>query len=208
MTHSRRLLATTIAVLALALTACATPRADAPAAEPSPRFGDVHPEPPQGEIQVQGTVMDKAGAISLCIGPIAQSYPPQCAGIPLEGWDWDAAEGEETAADSTWGAYAVTGTFDGETIAVTAPPILLALFDPMVPEDPTGGEPGTTREDELLEIQQTIQDRLGDEVQSAYVENGYVRLQVVWDDGTYQDAADAEFGEKVVIVESLMQPVG
>lgn len=208
MSNSHRLLVTSITALALALTACATPRADAPAAEPTPRFGDVHPEPPPGEIQVQGTVMDKSGDVSLCIGPIAQSYPPQCAGIPLEGWSWDAAEGEETAADSTWGAYAVTGTFDGETITQAAPPILLALFDPMVPEDPTGGEPGETPEAELLEIQQTIQDRLGDEVQSAYVENGYVHLQVVWDDGTYQDGADAEFGEKVVIVDPLMQPVG
>ena len=207
MSTSRRLLATTIAVLALTLTACATPRADAPAAQPSPRFGDVHPDPPQGDVLVQGTVMDKAGAVSLCVGPIAQSYPPQCAGIPLEGWDWGAADGFETAGDSTWGAYAVTGTFDGETITSSAPPIPLALFDPMLPDDPTGGEPGHTSEAELLTIQQTAQDRLDDGVQSSFVENGYVRLQVLWDDGTYQDAADAEFGDKVVIVESLMRPV-
>jgi hypothetical protein len=209
MSTSPRLAAIALALLALALTACATPRADAPAAAPEPRLGDTRPAPPDAEVLVQGTVMDKTGAgIQLCLGAMALSYPPRCGGIPIDGWDWDAVEGEETAGDSTWGAYAVTGAFDGDTLTVTADPVPLALFDPMVPSDPTGGAAGETDEATLQQVQRTVQDRLGDEVQEAYVENGYLRVRVLWDDGTYQDAADGEFGEQVVIVESLMQPVG
>lgn len=208
MSTSRRIAATAVAVLALALTACATPRADAPAAGSPPKLGDVRPASPDGEIIGQGTVMDEEGAVSLCTGPMIMIYPPQCSGVPIESWDWDAVDGEESAEGKTWGAYAVTGTFDGERITVTAPPILLALYDPMVPEDPTGGVAGKTDEDELAEIQQTVTDRLGDEVQDVHVDNGYVKLQVLWDDGTYQEAADAEFGAGVVIVTSLLQPVG
>ncbi|MBF0815475.1 hypothetical protein E4U02_03515 [Microbacterium paludicola] len=208
MSTTRRISATAVAVLALTLTACATPRADAPAAAPPPpKLGDVRPAPPTSDIVAQGTVMDDAGEISLCTGPMTMIYPPQCSGIPLEGWDWAAADGEESAEGRTWGTYAVTGGFDGERITVTAPPIPLALYDPMAPEDPTGGAPGKTDEATLAEIQQTVTDRLGDEVQVAYVENGYVHVQVLWDDGTYQDAADAEFGDDVVIVTTLLQPV-
>jgi hypothetical protein len=51
----------------------------------------------------------------LCLGAIAESLPPQCGGIPIEGWDWDAVEGEETASGTTWGGYEVIGTYDGAT---------------------------------------------------------------------------------------------
>ena len=32
--------------------------------------------------------------------------------------------------------------------------------------------------------------------------------QVIWDDGTLQDAADAEYGDGVVIVQSALRPIG
>ncbi|WP_345750304.1 hypothetical protein [Microbacterium rhizophilus] len=207
MSTSRRAAATAIALLALALSACAAIPAAAPAAAPPPRLGDVHPAPPKGDVLMQGMVMDKAGTeIQLCHGEMLLSNPPQCRGVPLDGWNWDAVEGEETAADSTFGSYAVTGTYDGEQLTVTADPVLLALFDPMVPEDPTGGVAGTTPDGRLERIAATIRQRMGDAA-SPRVEDGYVRLEVVWDDGTYQDAADAEFGARVVIVERLMRPV-
>jgi len=211
----RRATASAAAIAALALLAsCATPRDDAPApgAEP-PRFGDVEPGPPERDVLATGTVMDKpldAGgrSVELCLGAVAESYPPQCGGIPIVGWDWDAVEGEETASDHTWGAYAVTGRYDGETFTPTADPVLLALFDPMAPEDPTGGRPGTTPEDELAEIQQTVMDRLADHetMLGSYTQDGYVWVEVMWDDGTYQEAADAEFGDGVVIVQSVLKP--
>ena len=58
----------------------------------------------------------------LCLGPVAESYPPQCSGIPLEGWSWEGVEGSETSGDVRWGTYAVQGTYDGESLTVTAPP--------------------------------------------------------------------------------------
>lgn len=209
MSNRIRKAALLLAAAALTLTACATPRADAPAADPGPaaRLGDVQPAPPEGEVTAQGTVMDDDGAVELCMGAIAESYPPQCGGIPLEGWDWDAVDGEETASGSTWGAYAVTGTFDGETFTVTQPAILLALYDPMRPEDPTGGVEGATAESRLIEIQDELLERLGQDLMSSWPERGYLWIQVLWDDGTLQDAADAEFGDGVVIVQSAMTPV-
>jgi hypothetical protein len=33
------------------------------------------------------TVMD-TDRPELCLGDVALSYPPQCSGIPLKGWDW------------------------------------------------------------------------------------------------------------------------
>jgi len=47
-----------------------------------------------------------------------ESFPPQCDGIPLVGWDWDAVEGEETAQGASWRPFTVTGTYDGTTFAV------------------------------------------------------------------------------------------
>ena len=86
--------------------------------------------------------MDVGGDVELCLGPVAESYPPQCSGIPLTNWSWDGVEGSESSGDVTWGAYALQGTYDGEEFAVTQPPIMLALYDPMPFPDPTNGEAG------------------------------------------------------------------
>lgn len=168
-------------------------------------FGEMYPAPPEGEVVAQGTVMDVAGEAELCLGAVAESYPPQCSGIPLEGWAWDGVEGSETSGDVTWGAYAVQGTYDGDSFTSTVPPIMLALYDPMPLPDPTNGEPGEGEAAELLALQEELPDRLGDQYLSSYPENGYLWVDVVWDDGTLQDAADAEFGENVVVVRSAMR---
>jgi hypothetical protein len=63
---------------------------------------------------------------ALCLGGIADSLPPQCDGIPIEGWDWDGVQGERTASGTTWGSYEVVGTYDGATFAlieVLGPPM-------------------------------------------------------------------------------------
>lgn len=149
--------------------------------------------------------MDVGGEAQLCLGPVAESYPPQCTGIPLEGWSWDGVEGSESSGDARWGAYAVHGRYDGETLTVTGPPILLALYDPIRPEDPTGGEPGTADTAMLEQIQGELPERLGDQFVSSSIENGYLWVDVVWDDGTLQDAADAAYGDGVVVVRSALQ---
>jgi hypothetical protein len=92
---------------------------------------------PSGEVTGLGMVIDQGAGTSLCLGPIAESYPPQCEGIPLEGWDWAARDDFEDAGGVKFATYAVTGTFDGTTMTVTQEPISGALYDPM--PDPAAG---------------------------------------------------------------------
>ena len=204
--HFRLLLAVALGAASVALlSGCATsPAADAP---PGQSLGSLWPAPPDGEVLAQGTVMDVDGEIELCLGAVAESYPPQCSGIPLENWEWDAVEGSESSGDVTWGAYAVQGTYDGETFTVTQPPIMLALYDPMPFPDPTGGEPGTADEATLLEIQDELPARLGDAYLASYPDNGWLWVDVVWDDGTWQDAADDDYGDDVVVIRSAIREV-
>lgn len=74
---------------------------------------------PEELLEGNGTVLDDGSGPELCLGGVAESYPPQCGGIPLAGWDWDAVDGEESASGTTWGDFHVVGTYDGETFTVT-----------------------------------------------------------------------------------------
>lgn len=186
--------------------ACAS--ADPASTAPPTALGAITPVPPEGEVATTGTVLDAAGEVQLCLGPIAESYPPQCTGIPLEDWTWDGVEGAESSGDVTWGAYAVRGTYDGTSFTVTQPPILLALYDPIRPEDPTGGEAGAGDEATLTAIQEELPDRLGDAYLSSSPQDGWLWVDVVWDDGSWQDAANAEYGDDTVIIRSAMTPTG
>lgn len=56
----------------------------------------------------------------LCLGGVLDSLPPQCGGIPLKEWDWDAVSGEESAGGATWGHFEVTGLYDGDVFTVRA----------------------------------------------------------------------------------------
>ena len=163
------------------------------------------PTPPVGAVVAQGTVMDVEGTVELCLGPIAESYPPQCSGIPVERWSWDGIEGWETSGDVTWGAYAVRGTYDGSSFAVTGEPVMLALYDPITPVDPTGGKPGTANEAELTQMQDALPDLIGDNLLASYPENGWLWVDVVWDDGTLQDAADTTYGAGAVVIRSAIR---
>jgi hypothetical protein len=69
------------------------------------------------------TVLERPGDLpELCEGAIAESYPPQCSGKPIVGWDWDDVDGEESASGTTWGVYRVVGTWDGERLTLTEKP--------------------------------------------------------------------------------------
>ena len=59
----------------------------------------------------------------LCSG-VLLSYPPQCGGPDIVGWDWATVEGETTAGAVRWGQYQVTGTnADGRFTLRCARPI-------------------------------------------------------------------------------------
>lgn len=192
------------ALVLLAATACAT-AAPGSSGEPRASLGAVTPVPPEGEVTATGTVLDDGGDVRLCLGPVAESYPPQCSGIPLEGWSWSGVDGAETSGETTWGAYAVRGTYDGETFTSTQPPVLLALYDPIPLADPTEGRPGAGDDATLEAIQSELPDRLGSSYLASSPQNGWLWVDVVWDDGTWQDAADAEYGADLVVIRSAIR---
>jgi len=159
-------------------------------------------------VTAAGTVIDAAGDVEICLGTVMESDPPQCVGVPVDGWTWDQVDGSETSGEVRWGSYAARGVYDGERFTLTDAPMLLALYDPMPREDPTGGVDGRSEEHELSRVQDEVFAWLGTDALTAWPERGYVWVQVVWDDGTLQDAVDTAYGQGVVIVTSALQTVG
>lgn len=189
----------------LALSACATPT---PTADDSPSpTPSLLPSPTEGEVLGQGTVLQVDDAPpQFCLGAVAESYPPQCSGPELIGWDWDAVDGDESASGVTWGTYAVWGAWDGERLTVTSS-VMLALYDPMPFVDPfvDPANAGTSNEADLLAIQELLPGQAPVEVLSSWPENGYLFVQVVYDDGTGQAWADSRFGPNVVLIRPALR---
>ncbi|HEU5084989.1 MAG TPA: hypothetical protein VFU14_16730 [Acidimicrobiales bacterium] len=69
-----------------------------------------------------GTVLESPQHGPQLCSEVEESYPPQCGGLDIIGWDWDAAPGAESASGTTWGEYTVVGTWDGEALTLTEPP--------------------------------------------------------------------------------------
>ena len=70
------------------------------------------------------TVLEDADGPELCLGGVLDSLPPQCGGVPVDGWSWAGVEGEASAGGVTWGEFHVVGTFDGQrfTLLDAGPP--------------------------------------------------------------------------------------
>ena len=150
-----------LALSVLVLSACSTesemqavdPAAQEPGSSDAPADSGEAPAPvPKGTVTTHGlmTVLDPGTGPQLCLGAIAESYPPQCSGLPLEDFDFGDV-GAEEASGVTWGSYAVTGTFDGTTFTATES-TPAALYDPiaMPTEEPPGPaceSPATTDPD-------------------------------------------------------------
>lgn len=201
-----------LAVAGVLLAGCAVGPGDAPTDPGMNADGaglDVTaPIPAPGPVAGQGTVLQKKGEDpQFCMGPIAESYPPQCSGVALAGWDWDAVDGEESSGDVTWGAYAITGTWDGTTLTATDS-IMLALYDPMPFTDPLldPENTGDTDQATLDEIQNGL-DKLPFTFYEAHSENGYLFVTVTYDDGRIQDYMDATYLPDAVAVRSALKDV-
>jgi hypothetical protein len=162
-------------------------------------------------VQGQGTVIQVGDTVAqLCLGAIAESYPPQCTGPEIDGWDWDAVAGTfETSGDVTWGAYAVTGTWDGGRFGLTGA-ITLALYDPMPVVDPQldPDNAGDTDPAELERIQSEIDDSAPFTVLTSSIENGYVFVGVTYDDGSIQAWADETFLPDAVAIRPALRDIG
>jgi hypothetical protein len=83
---------------------------------------------------VSATVLESPDHGPQLCAAVAESYPPQCGGPDIVGWDWADVDGEESANGTTWGSYRVVGTWDGERLTLTEPPA-----EPR--EGPRGPEP-------------------------------------------------------------------
>jgi hypothetical protein len=119
----RRILAIGLAPLVLVLSACGTAERTGTGAGTTgaePPVTSAAPPKPTGLYEGDGMVLEaKDGVPELCLGGVLESFPPQCSGVPLLGWDWGSVDGKERAGGTTWGLYQVVGRYDGETLTVT-----------------------------------------------------------------------------------------
>ncbi|WP_146215721.1 hypothetical protein [Cryobacterium arcticum] len=146
-----------VAAGVLALSGCAGMAAPAGGVPATP--GSFPRPAAAGEVLAQATVLQNDGeAPQLCLGGVAESYPPLCGGPPIVGWDWAAVEQSETASGVTWGSYAITGTWDASEFTVTGTPVPLSLYDPLAVLDPRLDEANAGRSDEAA--LQRYQDEL------------------------------------------------
>jgi hypothetical protein len=198
-----------IAVLLL-VTACGTDSADSA----SDGGGTSKPAMPtevpaaDGPVVGLGLVLDGSadGATGFCLGPVAESYPPQCTGLPMEGWDWAEHRGSfDDAGGVKFGSFAVTGGFDGTTLTYQSA-VPGAVYDPMPWPQPTSSATQDHTQAELEAIAQELQELPG--ALSTMPGDNLVFVDVIHDDGTLQDWADATYGDGLVFVHSALAPAG
>lgn len=205
MTFTSRALVVGAAILVTALAGCAT---EQPGAAPDL---PTSPGSPAADRYVigQGTVLEIDGEDPVfCLGPVMESYPPQCDGPAIVGWDWEGIDIKESSNGVTWGTFAVVGEWDGAVFTVKETPIPLALYDPPAQDpdprtDPENAGAGT--EDELVAMQEDLHEFADFEVLTSYPDNGYLWVTVLYDDGSIQDYLDAVYGEDRVAVVSALR---
>jgi hypothetical protein len=160
-----------------------------------------------GPVVGQGTVIQTGDTPpQLCLGAVMESYPPQCSGPELVGWTWDTVDGEETSGDVTFGTFAVFGGWDGVQLTVTDA-VSLALYDPMPVVDPLVDpeNTGDASDADLTRIQDELTESAPIEILTMWQENGYLFVQVVYDDGSIQAWADATYLPDTVAIRGALR---
>lgn len=133
--HPTRVILAASLASALALSACG----QAPTANGNASTGGDPGGNGDQRYTATGTVLANAEHGPQLCGVVATSYPPQCGGLDIVGWDWGAVE-SQTQGDVQWGEYTVVGTWDGKRLHLTEPP-----SPPRPPEPPA--EPGDPADD-------------------------------------------------------------
>jgi hypothetical protein len=207
----KRLLAVAALLLAASvLTACGSEGDGATAVDPgsdpsSPAGMPTEVPAAPGAVDTRGlvTVMDTGDSPELCLGPVAESYPPQCSGPAIDGWDWSQHQQMyDSQGGIKWGQFAVSGTWDGTRFgfenAVPAP-----IYDAMPEPSPTYATPAVEHSKaELEQISHEVGELPG--AQGVYADHGHVLVDVTYDDGSFQDWADETYGDGVVVVSSML----
>jgi hypothetical protein len=104
-----------LAAMLIAVTAC-TSDSDDPERATDPAGTPRSDEP---TIPTPVIVMDVRRP-ELCLGPVAESYPPQCGGPPIRGWRWRDYEGDyDQVGQVRWGEFVVEGEWDDGTFVLT-----------------------------------------------------------------------------------------
>ncbi|MVA77570.1 hypothetical protein GC722_16320 [Auraticoccus sp. F435] len=204
MTRRARALALGVG-LVLLLAGCAS--SPAPRAEPSP----LPPPPDPGTVLWgRGTLIETGdGGPQLCLGAVAESYPPQCSGLAVAGLDWQQVPDLQQASGVRWTEGYVVGTLAGETFTLTGPvgsepppgatpPPATEPSFPQLCEDPfRGGDPGAGADPtdqerlhrELGELPGYVSSWVSDGVSLVNVvvtgdaEEAHQRLRRVWSGG-------------------------
>jgi hypothetical protein len=163
---------------------------------------------PANELVGRGMVLQKqGGAPMLCLGPVAASLPPQCGGPVIRNWDWSEAGHFASAGGVMWGAYGVTGMLaDGEFTQTRRP---VPSTDASPPEArPTPEPPGNGKEMQLLLLQRELTSLRGQPILMSGAENGYLVIDVVYDDGSLQRELDSKYGPRIILIRSALKPLG
>lgn len=164
-----------------------------------------------GPVTGSGTVIEvpELGP-QLCLGPVRESWPPQCEGVPLVGWDWASAGAHEevpsgSGSSTRWGTFAVTGTFDGLTLTVTDV-VPLATHGPQAEPSPRPVAPPDLDEAAWRAVEEEARALPG--LLTSVLEGettGPLHVEVVHDDGSLQAWADARFGVGAVRVTPMLR---
>ncbi|MDT0344625.1 hypothetical protein [Streptomyces litchfieldiae] len=181
-----------------------------PAADsPPPAAGQEEPQ----LYQVTATVLESGDHGPQLCHSVMESLPPQCGGPDITNWDWSAVEAE-TANGTTWGMYALTGTWDGERFTLTEP---AAAPDPgaggpevVEPDDsaPLPEDPAGLAHDELLSIQTELTENYP-EILSSWPdeEHGVLRAEVVASTPELEESLEQRFGAGAVVLTDWLRPV-
>ena len=195
-----------VAALVPVLCGCASP--GPPSAGPSPAASPSGVAP-SIELVGQGMVLQKQGAAPvLCLGAFAASLPPQCGGPVIRNWDWSEARHFASEGGVKWGSYKVTGTFTNYEFTLTRRPVSSSTEDPPTESEPTRGLPGNGKEMQLLLLQKELTSLRGQPILRSWTENGYLMIDVVYDDGSLQRELDAKYGPRIVLLRSTLKPLG
>jgi hypothetical protein len=167
--------------------------------DPSSRpVADGPPTPvPDGAVRTHGlvTVLDSGDGPELCLGAVAESYPPQCGGPAVADFDWGDV-GFEEASGVKWGSYAVTGTFDGTTFTATDA-LPAALYDAMAEpeEEPLGA---ACEAPESTDTQKATPEDLDATLAAASALPGYATAWLTGDTINVAVTDDAEGAEQAL----------